>query len=428
MGIEKLDKYINNENLTQYKYYTLESITELLNIFGNPHYNFKSIHIAGTNGKGSVAYYLNNIMINSGYKTALFTSPHLLKINERIRVNNADIENTLLDRYIDETVEVIDRTGTLKPTFFDIITLIAFRYFSDIKADIAVIETGLGGRLDSTNIITPLCSVITDISYDHSQTLGKSIEEITSQKAGIIKSNIAAVTSNNDPGILKLLEERSSRCKSRLYIFNRDFSVEVISPIDSGYTFNYILKYNDKINRINNVIINSTADFQIKNSSLAITCGLLVSNEMKNITPDTVRAGIKDTTIPGRFQILKEDPAVIFDPAHNEEALSAIIKALRKRFEDKKLFIIISLMKDKNYREIINKILEMKAPIIYYELDDERCYKPSLEQSTDKFYAIVNNEIKMTEILDEIIADNILFFFTGSFRLYKIAINYAGKR
>lgn len=230
-SIEKrLEPLIDNEKTGHVSFvnYSLKDIKYLLKHFGNPHKRTKMIHIAGTNGKGSVAYMLNSILIASDLRVGLYTSPHLDRINERIKVNNKEISNQVLHRYTDELMDILDKKPDLRPTYFDALTLFAFRYYDEQDVDIAVIETGLGGRLDSTNVISPLISVITDISIDHKNVLGNTIREIASEKSGIIKKKKPVITSNSNRVALEEITNTAKECSSELFILNRDFRIKNI--------------------------------------------------------------------------------------------------------------------------------------------------------------------------------------------------------
>jgi len=237
MNTDKLNTFINNENRTDFRQYGLDHVAKLLDHFGSPNRSITTIHVAGTNGKGSVAHMLNSIFMSAGYATGLYTSPHLLEINERIRIRNSAISDEDFARYVDEIVAYAGADPALHPTYFDILTVCAFRYFCDLRVDIAIIETGLGGRLDSTNVIVPLSTIITEISMDHVHILGNTLEEITREKAGIIKEKVPVVTSNTDPGILKILIETSYEMNAPIFSLNRDFSAKNIIERGAGYRY-----------------------------------------------------------------------------------------------------------------------------------------------------------------------------------------------
>ncbi len=427
MGIEKLDRYINNESLTVYENYTLENIINLMAALGDPQESLNIIHIAGTNGKGSVAFMLNSIFIEAGYKTGLFTSPHLLRINERIKINNREISDSDLDLYSDESCEIINKSPGMEPTFFDIITQIALKYFRDNNTDIVILEAGLGGRLDSTNIVNPLVSIITDISLDHISTLGDNINSIVSEKAGIIKEMTPLVTTNTDNEIVEFLAEKAKEKNADFFSYGRNFRAEEISRSGTALSYNYSFGKSGSNRKIPGVTLNTYADFQVRNSSAAITAALLLEKNFQNIRNHEIITGLAGAEIPGRFQVLSDDPLVIFDPAHNREALRSIVEILKKHFALKKIVIVVTLMKDKDCDEIFRAISEIADLIIYYQLDDPRGYRPSREEGFQKFSAVVENEDELLKELEKMREESMLFFFTGSFRLYKIASESAEK-
>lgn len=334
---DKLDQLINNEARTDYTNYNLNGIIKLLELFGNPHHAFRSIHIAGTNGKGSVAYSLAGIFQKSGYKTGLFTSPHLLNVNERIKINGADIPDNDMDKYIDETFEILDSNPEIKPTYFDVLTTICFKYFYDSKIDIAVIETGLGGKLDSTNVLIPECSIITDISLDHTSLLGNTAQKITSEKCGIIKPGKPVITSNSRPEILNIISETCSKTGSRLYSYENEFTTTTDNSNSNIQIFNY--KFND--NNINDIRVNTPAVFQIKNVSLSITAAMLLSSQFTAISEKSIIESLHEFNVPGRLQVLHDNPLIIFDPAHNPAALNNVLDVLKKQYNNFKIFTVL---------------------------------------------------------------------------------------
>ena len=421
---EKLQPFINNENSARYRSYSLKNILRLLHAQGNPHEDFKSVHIAGTNGKGSTACFLNGILIEAGFRTGLYTSPHLLKINERIKINNRDISGRELNRIIDEIFLILQEMKDIQPTFFDILTAAAFAYFREKKIDIAVIETGLGGRLDSTNVLTPECSVITNISLDHTPVLGATVKEIASEKAGIIKTGIPVITSNTDDSVLKILRNCSMFRKTRLYTIGKDFHINSIKKYGAGFTFDYQFSDGSHAIAVKNIILNSIASFQTINSSLAITAALIVSGF--SIPEKKIGAAIKKTVLPGRLQVLAKKPFVVFDPGHNPSAVETSLEQILNFYKNKKIVSILSVMKDKDYTSIINILSKKGIEIIYYELPEERCYRPSLEKKKGDLEICGSRKVLIKKI-SERMNDRTLFYFTGTFRHYRTALYIARK-
>ncbi|MBN2401663.1 MAG: bifunctional folylpolyglutamate synthase/dihydrofolate synthase [Spirochaetes bacterium] len=431
--IKKLDILINNERTGKnFENYNLADIKKLLNLFGNPHKKIKTIHIAGTNGKGSVAHMLNSILIASGKKTGLYTSPHLVRITERIKINNKEIPFKRLKKYISELFAVLDKNNNLRPTYFDALTLFAFRYFYEEKTDISVIETGLGGRLDSTNVIHPRISIITDISMDHTHILGDTIQKIADEKAGIIKAKSFVVTSNQNKQILNILSRKSRKENSELYVMNKDFFIKNAVKSVNKTHFDYLLNVQDKKNNqytdaIKNIVLRSPGKFQLANASLAITSALLLRKSGIIISERDVRKGLRTLKIPGRLQTLSTNPLIIFDPAHNPAALSATVEALKEQYPHKNHSAVVTFMLDKDYLSMF-KILRKNFTdnIFYYELRDSRCLKISKEKISKKknYYdgmkSVDNFENLIKLVRTSFISDSLLLI-TGSFRLYNIA-------
>jgi dihydrofolate synthase/folylpolyglutamate synthase len=424
---KKLNSLINNEMTGHlgFRDYSLKNIISLLNYYNKPHKKIKTIHISGTNGKGSVAHMLHGILVSSGYKTGLYTSPHLLRINERIRINAKMITDKELNRYLEDLLSVLKRKGTIKPTYFDILTLFAFRYFYESRVDIAILETGLGGRLDSTNVVNPLISIITDISLDHVNVLGKTISEITYEKAGIIKKKSKIVTSNVKPDILNIIDAASQKTNSKLFTYTRDFRSINIKKIDKGgFSFDFLLEENaTKKFLIENISLNSICRFQVKNASLAIASSLLLDGF--HIRDAHIKRGILRSKVPGRLHVLLRDPLIIFDPAHNPVALNAVIKALSDNYPDKKHIAVIAFMKDKNYRSMFKQLDKFADVLLYYELDDMRSLKLTKReymhlQASNKLLSFNNLEDLLAALKGRIDKDS-LILFSGTFRLYEIA-------
>ncbi len=407
-----LNKYLNNEKSGEVTGYSMDGITRLLNHLRNPHKNFKSLHIAGTNGKGSTAFMLSTILEKSGYKTGLYTSPHLITINERIKINSCDIDDSRLYKYISDIDCIVGNDKTLSPTYFDILTAAAFAYFSDESVDIAVIETGLGGRLDSTNVVTPEISIITDISMDHIHILGDKISDITKEKCGIIKPAIPVITSNTDPEIISIIEQYSSINESKLYLYNRDFFTQNIRRDNNHFVFDY--SADDTI--LPDISLSLFPVHQVKNSSVVITAlSCLKTNGFPAILYSTIYRELKKIQVPGRFQILRADPLIIYDPAHNYDSLKNLLNGLETYYSDKKKVFIFSMMKDKADAKTLELLTDLD--VVYFLLDDERAYKPD-----NKFKLIISDENIIVDILQKVDDINSMIIFTGTFRIYNHAV------
>lgn len=310
----------------------LANVMELDDFYGNPHKKFKTIHIAGTNGKGSVSHTLAAILQSAGYKVGLYTSPHLKDFSERIRINGKPISEQYVIDFVREAEEIIDR---LNPSFFEITTLMAFTYFAHENVDIAVIETGLGGRLDSTNIISPNLSVVTNVSFDHVNLLGDTLEKIAFEKAGIIKKGIPAVVGEMPLGLRPIFTEKTEKVVFAEDTVNSDYEFEL-----KGYC-------------------------QEKNKKTILCAVELLKNEL-NIKEENIAEGLKNvvelTSLMGRWQKLSSSPLIIVDTGHNVAGMQYIVSQIADiKAENKRL--VIGMVGDKDITSML-KLLPKDA--IYY--------------------------------------------------------------
>lgn len=321
----------------------LERIKSALKEFSNPEKNFKSILVAGTNGKGSTSAYLESLFRHYGYKTGLFTSPHLIRENERWQIDRKEIDDRKLQDYINELKPIIEKYNL---TYFEACTLLAFKYFSDEKVDIAVVEVGLGGRWDSTNVLEPEISVITNVSFDHMHILGNTLLDIAYEKTGITRQGKPAVVGRNQIEIIHWLKERKIK---EHYIKDIDYFVKEID-------FNkYDYKFKEHI--FENLEISMLGKRQIENSSLALTTFLLfLDKNNQPVVENIIRKALYNTKWKGRMEIISKNPFIIIDGAHNEEGLIKTFQEIKEIFPNKKIFTIFSFMKDKDTEKMIDII------------------------------------------------------------------------
>lgn len=324
----------------------LENIYKLLNHIGNPQDKLKTFHIAGSNGKGSTAAFLSSSLIESGYKTGLYTSPHLVKFNERIRINGAEISDEFIARFISDLEDYIDRE---EPTFFEITTALAFKYFSDNNLDYCVIETGLGGRLDATNTITPVASLITSISLEHTRILGDTLEKIAFEKAGIIKNSRPVFIGRMPAEAKNKIAEIALQRNSQFYNTEERVSFNGNRVRLSLNSFN--------VNLYSTPLI---GNFQYYNVALAAQA----LDKTIGISGRALLAGInnvhQNSGIQGRFEIYNKEPLILFDAAHNEEGISATLDNLEKLIKSgSKRNLIFGAMADKDLNKI-TKLLKDK--------------------------------------------------------------------
>jgi dihydrofolate synthase/folylpolyglutamate synthase len=314
----------------------------------HPEHKFPSVHIAGTNGKGSVSHMLASVLQHAGYKTGLYTSPHLKDFRERIRVNGIPIDQQTVIDFIDQHEPLIEK---IEPSFFELTVAMAFDVFAKENVDIAVIETGLGGRLDSTNVITPLLSVITNIGFDHMQFLGNTLPEIAFEKAGIIKQNIPVVIGQIHPETKSVFEQKAKECNSELYLAEQNFSVQ------SSYRDNYYtLEVKDKENKVHHYQLDLQGVYQKKNLITMLQAIHVLQKQGWDIKEENIIEGLKsvqkNTGLAGRWQTIQKNPTVILDVAHNTDGISQMMSQL-KETSYHHLHIIIGMVSDKDVSSVL---------------------------------------------------------------------------
>ena len=318
----------------------LDHTIELLKAIGDPHENLKLVHIAGTNGKGSVCSILSSILIEHGFKVGLYTSPHLKKFNERIQINGHQISDDRIASFFKDNRKLIK---SIESTFFETTTAMALDYFHKESVDYAIIETGLGGRLDSTNVISPIVCGISSISMDHTDILGGTIEKIAMEKAGIIKNNIPIFTFEQQDKVLKILSQVSKEKKSP-FNFVRNEDINIIRSDKEGTLFSYL---NYKIN------LPLIGRHQVKNCSLAIALSESVLGESLDISK--INSAVFKTKWKGRLEILNKSKNLFYDVGHNYEGIASMIETISVLYPNKKFIGLFAIKSDKN----IDKICEL---------------------------------------------------------------------
>ncbi len=364
----------------------LTNTKKLCQLLSNPQDELKTIHIAGTNGKGSVAHIIAAILQSSGYKTGLYTSPHYKVYRERIKINGDYINKAYVIDFVKKYKEAFNE---IKPSFFEITVAMAFKYFADQKVDVAVIETGLGGRLDSTNVITPLLSVITNISLDHQQFLGNTLPEIAGEKAGIIKQNVPVIIGESQPETDQVFIDKAKENQSEIIFADQKYKAQMI---DQGGEHQIITINGEKY------VTDLIGQYQLKNLQTAVAAIDKLNNHF-SITKLTIKKGFKNvkksTSFKGRWQILSHKPLVIADVAHNEAGIKEVLKQLTQ-ISYKKLHFVLGMVSDKDQNAVLS-ILPKEA--IYYfckpniprGLDAEKLAKYSLSYNLNgKVYNSVN--------------------------------------
>ena len=328
----------------------LNNTIALCNALDNPQNKFKTIHIAGTNGKGSVSHFLSSILQEAGYKTGLYTSPHLLDFRERIKINGEMVSEEFVIQFTEKIKPVIEE---IEPSFFEVTVGMAFEYFAEQKVDIAVIETGLGGRLDSTNIIHPILSIITNISYDHQNLLGNTLQEIAAEKAGIIKKNTPIIIGKTKPEIKHIFDNKAKEKNADIY-----FADEYFITVDSKYNDGLLdIEYTDLQNN-NLVHLKSplAGKYQEENIITVLKATDILNRNGVGLSDSIIQKGIENvlanTDFMGRWQILQNSPLLVSDIAHNEAGLKVVFEQA-KSLNYKKLLIVFGMVKDKDISKAI---------------------------------------------------------------------------
>ncbi len=332
----------------------LENVSRLLAAMGDPQKKWPAVHIAGTNGKGSTAAFLYSILQEAGYKTGLYTSPHLVDFSERIRINQQLIDWPTIVEYTREIKQEIEKT---KATFFEATTALAFRYFAEQEVDVAVIETGLGGRLDATNLTDPLVSVITSISFDHMQYLGESLRQIAREKAGIIKRGVPCVTNNSRPDVLEELKLKCREKNSPLSVLNIGDHIEIIEETITGSRFHLQMPEFS----LQDLQISLAGNHQVLNAALAVLA--LKKAGALYASAENIREGLLKARWPGRLQIVEDHPLTLLDVAHNPDGFLNVFTYIRKKFPCRPLWTIVGLSRDKDYLQIADILLNHSAHI-----------------------------------------------------------------
>ena len=338
----------------------LEGIKTLMSLFGNPQDKLKIIHITGTNGKGSTSNFIGSALFNLGFKVGVFTSPHLKKFNERFSVNNKNISSKKLNQIIDEIFKRIDeynknRENKFIPTFFDICSCITFLFFCESRADYVVLEVGMGGRLDSTNVVkNSIISIITNIGFDHQKFLGNTKEKRAKEKMGVIKKNSIFLTTEKDKKILALFEEKCKKQKTKFISLDKFNSLVTVE--NKNLDFQTVKVKNFDFFEEKTFKIKMIESYQVKNFILSLYCiCLILEKEKIKIEDVKIEKAFEKAKIKGRFDIISKSPFVIVDGSHNECGFKMLYNEI-KDFENKKL-LVIGLKEKKTITKNLIKII-----------------------------------------------------------------------
>lgn len=349
----------------------LENTLRLLKAMGNPHLELKTIHIAGTNGKGSTAAMVASILKAAGYRVGLYTSPHLIKLSERIQINGMPIPEPDLLHEADEIRRTIEglHFAESHPTFFETVTCLAFSYFARQGVDMAVVEVGMGGRWDATNVCQPLVSVITNVTLEHQEYLGTTIDAIAREKAGIIKPGCPIVTGAKHEDALKVIREQSAALGAPLYRISEIYSCE---EEQGGRTSSLPLADNPlgnlHIKREGRPYLTITPALQGRFQTMNILLAIEVAERLKALGVDiderAVTEGIRKTVWPGRLQKVSRDPCLLLDGAHNPDAAERLAEVIPSQFDYERLFLVLGILKDKDIAGICRRLVPLADHVI----------------------------------------------------------------
>ncbi|GAA0705761.1 folylpolyglutamate synthase/dihydrofolate synthase family protein [Paraclostridium ghonii] len=379
----------------------LDNIKKLLDLLGNPQNNLKVIHVAGTNGKGSTCSFISSILKESGYKVGLYTSPFLETFTERIRVNGENIREEDVAKIvclIKDKIEIMVSEGYSYPTEFEIVTAMAFYYYSQEKVDFVALEVGLGGRYDATNVIdNPLVSVITSISLDHTGILGDTLGKIAFEKGGIIKENCSTIVypqKKEASGVIKnICNEKKSQ-----YIECDFDSIQIKSSNINSQVYNCIINGKE----FKDLEIKLIGDHQINNSIVAINViEYLSDNKFINISEENIRKGLIETKWPGRIEKISENPMFIIDGAHNEEGASSLANSIDKYFKNQNKILVIGMLEDKDIESVLDILIPRFNKVITTTPDNPRAIDSKrLKEKIEKYNIQVNCKPNIKEAVD----------------------------
>jgi len=363
----------------------LSKTSNIMKALGNPHKGQRYIHVAGTNGKGSVSAMLESILMKAGMKVGFYSSPHLVRFTERFRINRKEISRARTVELVNELRGAIDPSEP--PTFFEAVTAMSLSLFAEEETDIAIMEVGMGGRLDATNVIRPVVSVITNISLEHQDFLGKRLLDIAGEKAGIIKRGVDLVTGATQPSVINLFKDK---CEAQKAVFRRVGK-------DFRYRSNGIeIDYFGMRRVLRGLSPGLIGRYQGRNAALALAVTEVLETKGCRISEEDIRAGLKETSWPGRLQIISRDPLVVVDGAHNPGGARQLADSITAGFSYKRLIAVMGIMGDKD----INNIIRLISPVADYII----CTRPDYYRAADP--GRIMNEVsglgKKGEVVDSL--------------------------
>ena len=397
----------------------LENSIRLMELMGNPQEKFRTVHIAGTNGKGSTSACLASMLQAAGYRVGLYTSPHLVSFTERIKINGAPIPEAAvvaLAQQVRREYSGLAADGAVpgSPTFFEVTTAVAFRYFADQGVDIAVIEVGMGGRLDSTNVITPLVSVITNIDLEHTEFLGTTLERIAAEKAGIVKAGVPLVTGATQADVIRVIEREAGGKRAPVYRLSRDFQPEHIAP-----GIEQVFDYRGLQAAYQGLRLSLLGRYQVDNACCALAAVECLRGSGIVVDEPALRQGLAQARWEGRLERVAQRPDIYLDGAHNPASahrLAEAVRDLKKSYA--RLVLVIGILGDKDYRGILSELISLADRVVVTKPQYSRALNVEvLAAEIRKLHASVESTESVREAIvraQGLATDDDLILVTGS--------------
>lgn len=366
----------------------LDNTIRMMELLDDPHTKFKSIHVAGTNGKGSVSHYIAAILQQAGYKVGLYTSPHLVDFGERIRINGKMIDQNYVVDFIEKNISIIE---TVQPSFFELTMAMGFSYFADNEVDIAVIEVGLGGRLDSTNIINPELSIITNIGFDHVEFLGNTLEKIAIEKAGIIKTRVPVVIGETVPETKAVFLKKANEMDTDIYFASEKKTLQCVAYRDSK-----MLVKSDNQQFVSELC----GLYQLKNiATVLIAIEVLTANSTFTVTSESIREGLEKvcsiTGLRGRWELIRLNPMIVADTGHNVHGMQELVNQLKYQ-NYTSLRIVIGMVNDKDISGVL-KLLPRDAIYYFTKAQVKRALDARVLQKTALTFQLIGNSYDLVQ-------------------------------
>ena len=403
--------------------FNLDRMHRLLTALGNPHTRIRAVHIAGTKGKGSTCTMLATMLQACGHKVGLYTSPHICDVRERIRINGDVITQAAMTRLINRAAPIVESFGDDKPTFFEIFTALAFCHYADEKVDVAVIETGLGGRLDSTNVLTPAVCGLTNISFDHMHQLGRTLTEIAGEKAGIFKKDVPAISVLQDPEAEKVLRKVARDVKTSVRFTGRDieFSYRVESSRTDGCHARVCLTTPGS--RFEHLPVPLLGEHQAINCGLALALLDALKAQGLKVDDQLAMQGLAKVYIPGRMEMIHDDPRILVDGAHNGASIQALMRAIGQHIPYDSMVMIFGCAGDKDIAGMMNQIATGADKVIFTRASSNpRAANPKelaemYEECSGKVAQVARDLTEAVRIANNAVSREDIICVTGSFYL-----------